>query len=157
MSYWHIRKNKKLELHMQWSTNWIQRSIFSKHSTHFYAALLAAVAYISKPELEYFKIVDDVDFSELKWNRSFRSKATSAKSFLMLLGYCKKIIQSQHITVRRAVTTNVCGGKSSSELFPWPPLTPKQRIAVRVKCDSSLPHALFFQKRAALPLLRFLT
>jgi len=32
-------------------------------------------------------------FSELQWNRSFRSKATSAKSFLMLLDYRIKIIQ----------------------------------------------------------------
>ena len=36
---------------MQRSTDWIQSGIYSKHSTHFYAALLAAVAYISKPEL----------------------------------------------------------------------------------------------------------
>jgi len=35
----------------------------------------------------------------------------------MLLDCCKKIIQSQHKTVRRAVATNVCGRKSSSELF----------------------------------------
>jgi len=36
---------------MQWSTDWIQCSIYSKDSTHLYAALLAAVAYIAKPEL----------------------------------------------------------------------------------------------------------
>ena len=36
---------------MQWSADWIQCSIYPKHPTHFYAALLAAVAYISKPEL----------------------------------------------------------------------------------------------------------
>jgi len=93
ISYWYIRKSKKLELHMQWSTDWIQCSIYSKHSTHFYAALLAAVAYISKPEL-----LQDCWwcwFSELKWDRSLRSKATWTKSFLMLLDYCKKIIQSQ--------------------------------------------------------------
>jgi len=35
----------------------------------------------------------------------------------MLLDYLKKNIQSQHKTVRRAVSTNVCGRKSSSELF----------------------------------------
>jgi len=35
----------------------------------------------------------------------------------MLLDYLKKI-QSQHKTVRRAVTTNVCERKSSSEIFP---------------------------------------
>jgi len=46
-----MRKNKKLELHIQWTTDWIQCNNYSKHSTHFYAALLAAVAYISKPEL----------------------------------------------------------------------------------------------------------
>jgi len=34
----------------------------------------------------------------------------------MLLDYRKKIIQSQHKTVRRAVSTNVCGRKSSREL-----------------------------------------
>jgi len=33
-------------------------------------------------------------FSELQWNRSFRPKANSAKSFLMLLDYRIKIIQS---------------------------------------------------------------
>jgi len=43
----------------------------------------------------------------------------------MLLDYRKKIIQSQHKTVRRAVTTNVCGRKSFCELFLWPALTPK--------------------------------
>jgi len=36
----------------------------------------------------------------------------------MLLDYRKKIIQSQHKIVRRAVSTNVCGRKSSSEHFP---------------------------------------
>jgi len=36
----------------------------------------------------------------------------------MLLDHCKEIIQSQHKTVRRTVSTNVCGRKSSSELFP---------------------------------------
>ena len=36
----------------------------------------------------------------------------------MLLDYRKKIIQPQHKTVRRAVTTNVCGRKSSCETFP---------------------------------------
>jgi len=51
MSYWHIRKNKKPERHMRWSTDWIQCNIYSKHSTTFYEALLAAVAYISKLEL----------------------------------------------------------------------------------------------------------
>jgi len=40
-----------MELHIQWSTDWIQGSIYSKYLIHFYAALLAAVAYISKPEL----------------------------------------------------------------------------------------------------------
>jgi len=108
----------KNELHMQWSTDWIQCSIYSKHSTHFYAASLAAVAYISKPELLCVKIVDDVSFSELKWNRSFRSKAAWAKSFLMQLDYHKKIIQSQHKTVRTAIATNMCGRKCSCELFP---------------------------------------
>jgi len=42
---------------------WIQCSIYSKHSTHFYAALLAEVAYISKSELQD---VDDVDFFRTK-------------------------------------------------------------------------------------------
>ena len=35
-------------------------------------------------------------FSELQWNRSFRPKATSAKSFLMLLDYRIKIIFFGH-------------------------------------------------------------
>jgi len=36
----------------------------------------------------------------------------------MLLDYRKKIIQSQHKIVRKAVSTNVCGRKSASEHFP---------------------------------------
>jgi len=44
-------------------------------------------------------------------------KSSLSESFLMLLDYRKKIIQSQHKTVRRAASTNVCGRKSSSELF----------------------------------------
>jgi len=30
----------------------------------------------------------------------------------------QKIIQSQHKTMRRAISINVCGRKSSSKLFP---------------------------------------
>ena len=36
----------------------------------------------------------------------------------MLLDYRKQIIQNQHQIVRRAITTNVCGRKSSFEFFP---------------------------------------
>jgi len=36
----------------------------------------------------------------------------------MLLDCRIKIIQNQHTTVRRAVSTNVCEWQSSSELFP---------------------------------------
>jgi len=35
-----------------------------------------------------------------------------------LLDSRKKIIRGQHKTVRRAVTTNVCGRKSSFEILP---------------------------------------
>jgi len=94
ISCWHIRKNKKLELHTQWSTDWIQSSIYSKHSTHFYAALQVAVAYFSKPELLWdcwwcwFFLTNMEPIVEVK--------STWTKSFLMLLDYCKKITQSQH-------------------------------------------------------------
>jgi len=50
---------------MQWrSTDRIQCSIYSKHSTLLYPALLAAVAYISKPEL----------ISDFGWCWFFRTK-----------------------------------------------------------------------------------
>jgi len=64
-------------------------------------------------------------FTELTWNLSLRLKATWAKSFLMLLAYCKQIIQNQLKTVKRAVIINVSWRKSSCELFPLSPLTPK--------------------------------
>jgi len=40
------------------------------------------------------------------------------------------------------------GGKAQANFFLWPPLTPKQRIAEKAKCDSSPPHALFFLKKS---------
>jgi len=41
-------------------------------------------------------------------NAEPRSKATLAKSFLMLLAYRKQTIQNRCRTVRRAVSINVC-------------------------------------------------
>ena len=43
----------------------------------------------------------------------------------MLLDYRKEVIQSQHETVRKVVTTNVYGRKSQANIFFWLPLTPK--------------------------------
>jgi len=66
----------------------------------------------------------------------------------MLLDYREKIIQSQHKTVKRAVTPNMRGWKSSSELFPLDTTHTKVALTITVKCDSSLPHALFFSKKS---------
>jgi len=57
-------------------------------------------------------------FTELTWSLWIRSKATWAKSFLMLLAYRKQIIQNQRKTVRRRATISVCWRKNSCELFP---------------------------------------
>ena len=89
---------------------------FSKHSVQSYAALLVAVANASKPQLLQVCRSCWV-FTELTWNLSIRSKATWAKSFLMLLTYRKQIIQNQRKTVRRIITVNVCWRKSSCEPF----------------------------------------
>ena len=90
---------------------------FSKHSIKSDAALPVAVANASKPQLlQSLSLM--LIFTELTWNLSIRSKATWAKSFLMLLAYCKQIIKNQRKTVRRAVTINACWQKSSCELFP---------------------------------------
>ena len=51
-------------------------------------------------------------------NAEPRSKATWAKFFVMLLTYCKQIIQNRCKTVRRAVSINMCWRKCSFELFP---------------------------------------
>jgi len=40
-------------------------------------------------------------------------------------------------------------GKAQANFFLWLPITPKQRIAVAVKCDSLLQHALFFSKKSS--------
>jgi len=115
-----------------------------------YAALLAAVSYISKPELLWvcswcWRL------SKLKWNRSARSKSTWAKSFLMLLYYRKQINQNQHKTVRNAVTTNVCGPKSSCELFPLTTTHTKVLNSSSGKVViARYGIRYFFQKRAAL-------
>jgi len=94
-----------------------------------YAALLAAVSYISKPELLWvcswcWRL------SKLKWNRSARSKSTWAKSFLMLLYYRKQINTKQWETQ----LLRMCADRRAlANFFLWPPLTPKYRIAVAVK------------------------
>jgi len=92
---------------------------FSKHSIQSFATLQVAVANasVSKPQLLQVCHWCWV-FNELTWNLSIRSKATWAKSFLILLAYCKQIIQNQRKTVRRADTINVCWRRSSCELFP---------------------------------------
>ena len=119
MWYWRIglRKNKKNGAAIA-VKYWIQFSIYSKHLSHFNATLLAATAYISKAEL-----LEDCwwrwRFSELNWNRSIRSKASWAKSFLMLPSYRKHTTKNQRKTVRGAVTINVCERMSSCELFSF--------------------------------------
>ena len=90
---------------------------FSKHSIESYVTLPVELANASKPQLLEVCCWCWV-FTQPTWNLSIRSKATWAKSFLMLLAYCKQIIQNQRKTVRRAVTINVCWRKSSCEIFP---------------------------------------
>ena len=83
-------------------------------------------------------------FSELTWTRPIRSKATWAKSFLMLLAYRN--------TVRRAVAINVCGRKSSCERFQL--ATTHAKVANSGKMV--IPRyriRYFFQKKTALALL----
>jgi len=94
-----------------------------------------------------------LSFYQTTWNPSIRSKATWAKSFLMLLSDFKQIIQNQRKTVRRAVTINVCWRKSSCELFPLATTHAKvansdsgKMVIARYRIRYS------FQKRAALPL-----
>jgi len=90
-------------------------------------------------------------FTELTWNLSIRSKATRAKSFLMLLAYCKQIIQNQRKTVRRAVTINVCWRRSSCELFPS--ATTRAKVANSASSEMVIARCrirYFFQKRATL-------
>ena len=92
-------------------------------------------------------------FTELTWNLSIRSKATWAKSFLMLIAYRKQIIQNQRKTVRRAVTINVCWQKSSCELFPL--ATTYAKVANSGSGKMVIARyriRYFFQKRATLPL-----
>jgi len=90
-------------------------------------------------------------FTELTWNLSIRSKATWDKSFLMLLAYCKQIIQNQRKTVRIAVTINVCWRRSSCELFPL--TTTHAKVANSGKMVIARYRIrYFFQKRASLTL-----
>ena len=91
---------------------------FSKHSIQSYATLPVVVATSQCFEAPTAVCHWCLFFTERTSNVSIRSKATWAKSFLMLLAYCKKIIQNQRKTMRRAVTINVCWRKSSCELFP---------------------------------------
>ena len=69
-------------------------ALFFKHSVQLYATLPVTVANVSKPPLLYVCRLCWV-FTELTWNLSIKSKATWGKSFLMLLAYCKQIIQNQ--------------------------------------------------------------
>jgi len=89
-------------------------------------------------------------FAELTWNLSIRSKATWAKSFLMVLAYPKQIIKNQRKTVRRVVTINVCWRKSSCELPPLATTHAKRANSSsgKIAIASSLPHPLFFSKKS---------
>jgi len=90
-------------------------------------------------------------FTELTWNLSIRSKATWAKSFLMLQAYRKQIIQNQRKTVRRAVTINVCWQTSSCELFPL--ATTHAKVANSgTMVIARYRIRFFYQKREALSL-----
>jgi len=94
-----------------------------------------------------------LSFTEFTWNLSIRSKATWAKSFLMLLAYCKQIIQNQHKAVRRAVTINVCWRRSSCKHFPLATTRAKVVNNSSGKTVIARYHIrYFFQKRPALPL-----
>ena len=91
-------------------------------------------------------------FTELTWNLSIRSKATWAKSFLMLLAYRKQIIQNQSKTVRKVVTINVCWQRSSCEPPPLATSHAKVANSGSGKMVIARYHIHFFQKRAALSL-----
>jgi len=81
-----------------------------------------------------------------------KSKATWAKSFLMLLVYRKQIIQNQRKTVRRAATINVHWRKSSCELFPLATTHTKVPNSGSGEMVMALYRMrYFFQKREALP------
>jgi len=123
---WSRTKLKKCHIDIYVKTkNWsYARSEVLNQVQHLFQALNPLLRSFTKSSSLYFQSLTTLRllmmliFSEIKWNRSFRSKATWDKSFLMLQDYRKKNIRSQHKTLRRAVTTNVCGRKSSSELFP---------------------------------------
>jgi len=152
LSYCHILQNKNRSCIC--SEMLYPVYYFSKHSIQSYAALPVAVANasVSKPQLLYICRWCWL-FTELTWNLSIRSKATSAKSFLMLLAYRKQIIQNQHKTVRRAVTINVYWRESSCELFPL--ATSHAKVANSGKMViARYRMRYFFQKRAALSLLQ---
>jgi len=71
----------------------------------------------------------------------------------MLLAYCKQIIQNKRKTVGRAVTINVCGRKTSCELFPLATTHAKVANSGRGKMViARYTIRYFFQKRAAVPL-----
>ena len=115
LSYWYILQNKNRSCTCSEMLNPVP--YFSKHSIQSCATLPVALANVSKPQLLYICRYCWV-FNAPTWNLSIRSKTTRDTSFLMLLAYCKQIIQNQRKTVRRAVTINVCWRKSSCELFP---------------------------------------
>jgi len=125
---------------------------FSKHSVQSYAALLVAVANVSKPQLLYVCRWCWV-FTELIWNLSIRTKATWDKSFIMLLAYRKQIIQNQRKTVIRVVTISVCWRKSFCELFPLATTHAKVANSGSGKMVTARYRIRYvFQKRASLPL-----
>ena len=105
LSYWHILQNKNRRCTCSEMLN--TPAYFYKHSIQSFATLPVAVANASKPQL--LQVCRWCwGFTEPAWNLSIRSKATWVKSFLMLIAYCKQIIQNQGKTVERAVTTNMC-------------------------------------------------
>ena len=132
LSYWHIYQNKNRSCTCREMLNPV--TYFYKHSIQSYATLRWCWV-----------------FTELTRNPSIRSKATWAKSFIMLLSYCKQIIQNQCKTVKRAVTVNVYWRKSSCELFPL--ATTHAKVANSGKMViARYRMRYFFQKRASLPL-----
>jgi len=55
-----------------------------------------------------------------------RSKATSAKSFLMLLDYRKKSSKVNTRQREEQFLPMFADGKAQANFFIWPPLTPKR-------------------------------
>ena len=100
-----------------------QYCFYSKHSTDVYAALVAA-AYTSKTQLLHVCWWYWL-FSELKWNRSIRSKATRSKSVIMLLAHHKQIIQNQRNSEEQLLPMECVDGRAVANFFLWTPPTPQ--------------------------------